>query len=288
MDNSRYRLITSIVVLFIYLLAMYPAQTITCVVIIGIAYFVIQNTGSNNGSYQRRNTIASKNYGIHSLEDELSRREALRSASLFLAPYNNIWGRQKISNKYCSMELGSNGYTITGRDMQNPARHFRITKSSIYSREELWNMFLISFSTYTGYDKLLELCDNFSAEYTKTGDNIVLPKNTADKVSPQVDAPTYSDNSMPVLKVPELKREKLDVNNASEVELTSLPGISIVTAKKLIKRREELKGFKFVEDVLSFLNLKPHMENQVKELICVKRMKGSDAIKRYNERNIDL
>ena len=268
---------------------MYPAQTITCVVIIGIAYFVIQNTGSNNGSYQRRNTIASKNYGIHSLEDTISRREALRSASLFLAPYNDMWKSQKLSNKFCSLELGKNGYTIRGYDLTAPYRNFRIVKCNAYSRDDLWNKFLVSFSMYTGYGKLLELCDIFEAEYVELGTEIAdvngsIPTTIVKGASTQ----NSSDTGMPVLKVPELNREKIDVNNASEAELTALPCVNIITAKKLIKRREELKGFKSVEDVLSFLNLKPHMENQVKELICVKRMKGSDTIKRYNERNIDL
>ena len=86
----------------------------------------------------------------------------------------------------------------------------------------------------------------------------------------------------------DLPKEKLDVNNASEVELTALPGISIVMAKKLIKRREEIGGFKSVDDVCLFLHLKPHMQNQLKLLICVNKMKGKLSMQRFTERNIDL
>ena len=80
----------------------------------------------------------------------------------------------------------------------------------------------------------------------------------------------------------------LDVNNASEVELTALPGISIVMAKKLIKRREEIDGFKSVNDVCLFLKLKPHMQNQLEQLICVKKMNGKIGVKRFNERSVDI
>ena len=93
---------------------------------------------------------------------------------------------------------------------------------------------------------------------------------------------------VPALVVPEVKKEKLDVNNASEVELTALPGISIVVAKKIIKRREEINGFKNVNEFLEFTQLKPHMQTQLKELICVNKMKGSIKIKRYEERKLDL
>ena len=86
----------------------------------------------------------------------------------------------------------------------------------------------------------------------------------------------------------ETRKEKLDVNNASEVEITSLPGISIVLAKKIIKRREEIGGFKDVNDFLDFTQLKPHMRMQLRDLICVNKMKGAGKIKRNNERSVDL
>ena len=83
-------------------------------------------------------------------------------------------------------------------------------------------------------------------------------------------------------------KEKIDINNASEVEITSLPGISIVIAKKLIKKREEIGGFKNTHEVFVYLKLKPHMENQLKDLICVNKMKGSVKIEKYQERHVDL
>ena len=85
-----------------------------------------------------------------------------------------------------------------------------------------------------------------------------------------------------------LKRDVVDINNASEVEITALPGISIVMAKKLIKKREEIGGFKNTHEVFLYLKLKPHMENQLKDLICVNKMQGSIKIEKYQERHVDL
>ena len=250
---------------------MYPIPTIICTVIIVIAYIIL------SGNIP----MSAKNFGIRSFGREQRRREALASARLYLAPYRDMWKDQKLSNKYCSLQLGANGYTITGQEQTNGIynRSFRIITCEEYSREDLWDLFLSSFSRNITYDKLLELCDTFHARYKETKPEVTINKSVQQNTQ---------NNTMPVLEVPELNREKIDVNNASEVELTSLPGISIVIAKKLIKKREELNGFKNVNEVCSFLKLRPHMESQLKDLICVKRMKGSDKIKRYNERNIDL
>jgi DNA uptake protein ComE-like DNA-binding protein len=105
--------------------------------------------------------------------------------------------------------------------------------------------------------------------------NIVYPKNTI-------------NNNQPEQESKKEEKEKIDINNASEVEITALPGISIVTAKKLIRKREDIGGFKSVDDVCNFLHLKPHLEKQLRELICINKMKGSLKISRNKERSVDL
>ena len=124
----------------------------------------------------------------------------------------------------------------------------------------------------TSYDGLVELCNLFRAVYVEE----FIGNKSIDSLSIQ------SETKKECLK------EKLDINNASEVEITALPGISIVLSKKLIKKREEIGGFKSVDDIFLFLKLKPHMENRLRSLICVNKMKGSIQIKRTKERSIDL
>ena len=82
--------------------------------------------------------------------------------------------------------------------------------------------------------------------------------------------------------------KKIDINNCSEVELTALPGISIVMSKKIIKKREEIGGFKNTNDFFLFLKLKPHMQKQLENLICVNKMKGLIKIEKNKERSVDL
>ena len=239
---DRFRLIASIVVLFIYCLVLYPAPTIITAVILVIGFLLIKNIGNDTTEISSRT---------------VRRRAALNSAKLFLAPYNDIWGNLKLSNKYCSLRLGANGYTITARETNGGNRSFIVTKTSTHSREELWDLLCTRFGHNTNFDELIEQCKTFQATIEISG-NVYTPevRTAAQRTEKKEPAP---------------KKEKLDVNNASEIELTALPGISIVTAKKLVKKREEIGGFKTVNDIFVFLQIKPHMQAQLESLICVKK-----------------
>jgi DNA uptake protein ComE-like DNA-binding protein len=151
-------------------------------------------------------------------------------------------------------------------------------------------MFCDVFDHNTRFDRLIELCRTFQVDIKIEGEqyklsqgvNYSVVSNNTDKSNTiKIDtlAPSSSNTE---------KKEKLDINNASEVEITSLPGISIVLSKKIIKKREEIGGFKDVNEFLEFTQLKPHMRTQLRDLVCVNKMKGSEKIKRNSERSVDL
>lgn len=276
---DRYRLIAGIVVCFIYLLAMYPWQTITIGIIVAIAYFVLSNTGTNSTG----NIVTGDN------GRERRRRDALDNAKIYLAPYSDIWRNLKLSNTYCTLRLQSNGYTIVARETVLPYRNLRITKSNVHTDSDLWDMFCNVFNHNTTFDHIVELCHTFHADY-----RIDEPRNTSTQ-TPNYSTTSHSQNNSNDIKVDapipvlqEQKKEKLDVNNASEVELTALPGISIVMAKKIIKKREEIGGFKDVNDFLLFTQVKSHIKTQLRDIVCVNKMRGSGKIRRNSERSVDL
>ena len=203
------------------------------------------------------------------------RREfALNKSKMFLSPYKSIWGDLKLSNKYCYLYLDKDGVTITGNEKVFPYRRFRVIESRVHSYTDLWDMFCRSFSHNINYDGLVESCNTYKVtiyEYVNQ-----TTKNN-----------TYSSKKVKIAEKQE-NITKLDINNCSEIELTALPGISIVMAKKAIKKREEIGGFKKIEDFFLFMRLKPHMENQLREKICVKKMKISQKIVKNSERSVDL
>lgn len=248
---------------------MYPVQTIVISILICIGYFVIRNLPEA---------------GRTNLSNSNNRRAALSMARMYLAPYRDIWRNLRLSNKFCTLHLGIDGETITATETIGKRRSFRIINSKIYSYNNLWDMFCMSFDHLTSFDRLLELCNTFQAEIKINEEHSTFSTNQYNNSSKQNTELTYNEK----IDTNNNIKEKLDVNNASEVELTALPGISIVMAKKLIKKREEIGGFKSVNEVCLFLKLKPHMQTQLENLICVKKMKGSLKIKRYNERNVDI
>ena len=262
---DRFRLTTSIVVLYTYLLMTIPIPTIVVSVVILIAYLIFRNMGDRIEALN----VADNGRGFR-------RRAALKEASIYLAPYNDIWRSLKLSNKYCVLRLWSNGKTITAKDSIN-GRSFTVLESKVHSIDDLWDMFCHSFSHNTTFDRLVELCRTF---------NVVI--STTEDVSSSQNSITLQQHKPVEMVSAQKEKERIDVNNASEVELTALPGVSIVLAKKLIKKREEINGFKSINDVFKFLNLKPHMENQLRLLICVNKIKSAKKIKRYDERSIDL
>lgn len=196
------------------------------------------------------------------------REEALLRAKVFLLPYKDIWRNLTLSNKYCSLKLKLDGTTIIGKektsDPYKPYRTFKVTNTQVFDINELWNLFCVNFSHNKSYDGLLEDCNTFRASIYE---DIITPQVQEERKFPEV---------------------KIDINNCSEAELTALPGISIVIAKKIIKKREEIGGFKSVEDFLLFAKLKPNVSKQLEPKICVNKMKGSLKITRNKERQIDL
>ena len=265
MRYAQWRLIGAALGLIVYLFIMFPIPAIVISVVLIIGYVCLTRANT-------RNTIE---YG-----QELRRREALRTAKIYLSPYKDIWKNLKLSNKYCSLKLGVDGLTITAAEKSTGGRAyrtFRVIESRVHAMQDLWDMFCISFSHNTTYDGLVNDCKLYQVvvEERIIGD----PKT--------LNIQTVQQKSIPAKK-PLKPVEKTDINNASEVELTALPGISIVMAKKIIKKREEIGGFKNINDFFLFLKLKPHMKEQLKFLVCVNKMKGSLNIERYKERSVDL
>ena len=249
------RLIGAAVVGLVYCFFIFPIPAIVISVIGIVCYIIYINMRKQ----------------AHSSEEEMIRQIALTSAQIYLSPYTDIWKNLKLSNKNCSLSLGADGVTITCREKFGNYRTFRIVSSKVHNEADVWNLFCRNFDHTKTYDSLKNDCRLYKLTIIESQSSITTVysknENTKSNIKP---------------------KEKIDINNASEVEITALPGISIVLAKKLIKKREEIGGFKNTHEVFVYLKLKPHMENQLRDLICVNKMKGSVKIEKYQERHVDL
>ncbi len=62
----------------------------------------------------------------------------------------------------------------------------------------------------------------------------------------------------------------LDINTASVEELKTIPGINLITAKKIISIRYEIGEFDSVDDLLKRINLSPHIAANLQTRCCAK------------------
>ncbi|MBR6162721.1 helix-hairpin-helix domain-containing protein [bacterium] len=80
---------------------------------------------------------------------------------------------------------------------------------------------------------------------------------------------------------------KIDINSASEEELKELPGINIILAKKIIKRREETGGFKNFNEFVNYTKVTDDIQKQLFPVIIFKEMEKKKN-KKSDERNLDI
>lgn len=257
MLNMKTRLIFACIIAIFYCFTLFPVESIEISITLVVSYVLFTR-------FSKKNFVD---------KDKTMRREyALRKAAIYLGNYTDIWRNLTLSNEYCNLSLGSDGIRIYGaekRENGRVSRSFRILRSNVHGDEDLWNMFCETFSEHTTYDELVKKCRLF---------NVIIEENISEEPK--------TDIKQDIKPNVEIKR--VDINNCSEQDLTELPGISVIMAKKAVKKREEIGGFKDVEDFFTFLQIKPHMQENLVCLITVNEMKNKKLIERYDERSVDL
>ena len=236
-------------------------------------------------------------------EVQRQRRVSLYKARAFLAPYKNIMGNHTLSNKYCTVKF-------TNQNREN--RFFCISKlhskkDNILPYFEVVVMENLSSSFPTANECFDALCNNFSYN-TKLDDlHEIFSKSHNGYNNYILNDSAYIPFSGTKLETSELaqfvketkkKRENLqnlinkkieiiNINNASEAELTALPGINVIQAKKIINFRDYEREFSSIEDFFRVMKIKKHFHEQLKSRIKVEPVKKK-INKKTNERIIDI
>jgi DNA uptake protein ComE-like DNA-binding protein len=71
----------------------------------------------------------------------------------------------------------------------------------------------------------------------------------------------------------------VDINNAAEEQIATLPSIGFIVAKRIVNVRQERGGFRSVEDLANSVNLSPHVVERIRPLVSISpshRPKGPD------------
>lgn len=103
-----------------------------------------------------------------------------------------------------------------------------------------------------------------------------------DKVSP-VPPVTPKVETMPKTEIREeavrSEVKLLDINTCSELELSELPGMGLILAKKAVNLRNSKNGFESVGEFIQEVGIKPHFVERLKSMICCTPVKTEETIK---------
>lgn len=114
----------------------------------------------------------------------------------------------------------------------------------------------------------------------KTADNFVNLDNVK-KLEPVVER-VQTDSSLADLgDALSVGPNKINVNIATAAELSILPGINIVMAKKIVKFRDTTRMFESVDDFVVNSGVKSHFESKIKSMIIAEK----PSVKKSNDDN---
>lgn len=260
--------------------------------------------------YSIINFSQTTNLGL--MERKQARVNALSKAKDFLGPYSDIWGNFVLSNRFCSVRLDSKKKQVYCKSKLYDAagrKHFFVAeKFDMIAIDDYWNTLCNMFSMQTNYQQVFNSCKTIA--YLSTVDYIEnKEKATLNKTSNENFETNYSVNSAYSFKefYPQIKNKNqatpkkvvenfsfdenddlLDINNASEAEITELPGINIVIAKKIVKERNENGPYSSKKDFFNRINMKANFASRIETLICIKEMNVKVEKHKNTERIVDF
>lgn len=234
---QKMRLIGTAIALLILLFTMFPIPSIVISVVCIFSYVCFTY-------FSKKNVVDS---GTTS-----RRKAALYAAKAFLGHYDDIWSNLKLSNQYCYISM-IDEMTIIGVE-KNPDggdyRTFKVVKSNVHDWIELWNMFCINFSYNKTYEGLIEDC----RRYNLVVDEKIMEMPEKQKIIPAKIKPEAGN--------------LVDINNASEEEIAALPGISVIMAKKSIKKEKKLTVLKISMSFCILKDKTPYAGSAYKFNMC--------------------
>ena len=234
----------------------------------------------------------------------IRRREALRAAKAFISPYKSIFGKLVLGNKYCKVIFSKEKTTHNFKTVvcykffcmskkptpkgDLPFFEARTFDDSVW-HEEFFNSLCQNFSFNTQLENLRAVFSNdkfFIDETNYRTPQARTIKKDKEEVKTQQQSVLWQNEQKtehPVQKM----LEKININEATEAELTALPGISIVLAKKIIHHRDYKGEIKSFDEFIKLFNIKPHFAKQLKEMIITEPLKKQKSVQK-GERIIDI
>lgn len=209
------------------------------------------------------------------------RKKSLKACKKFLIKENYIY---TLKNQNISFVFDTKNETMTLVDLLRKNRAATVvwaeqplsmldTKDNIF--QQTFDSICVSFTERANYAGVIKILK----------ENFKLVHETEKKTTP-----TEYDVKKELHKGTKFEKPSqnaINVNTASEEELATLPGITIIIAKKIIKYRDLHDGFKTKKEFYTEMKIKPHFKVQLEDKIDVS-MPELKQITDSSERIIDL
>lgn len=131
----------------------------------------------------------------------------------------------------------------------------------------------------------------FSTPVAPYGQPTAAPVNVQNLFPPQNTVSSDATTSVPKTEtvndtIQENNSNKININTATELQITTLPGLTIIDAKKAIAYRDQNGKFASTDEFFDVIGAKPHIIVKISELIYVEG--GPSKTVQSVKRHIDL
>ena len=199
----------------------------------------------------------------------MRRRNALKDSAQFLTKQDNVLN---LKNKQVVLAFDTKKEVMTLIDLKNLSR-----STTVYWNEQTESILRATDNKFSRtFD---EICFSFDERANYQGILNVLKERFAviHVVDSEADKLLYKQQNEMIESSEEIEKQKqetesikkININTATEEEITALPGINVVTAKKIINYRKENDGFKTLEEFFSEMKIKKHFQEQLAMCIYV-------------------
>ena len=204
----------------------------------------------------------------------LRRRNAFKQCKKYLIKGNNVY---KLKNNYVTLIYDTENKVIKCFD------------KSIKKRVATINWFLQDSFEHNYIDnEFEETFDSICALFNEraTYDGIILTFKSQFKVK---EVNPDGEKKIENVNIPHRNKKMLNINQASEQELTDLPGLSIIHAKKIIKYREKHNGFGSLDEFFEEMKINSHFQEELKYYLYIdsyipqEQHTTENSLKKYND-----
>lgn len=188
----------------------------------------------------------------------------LERTSIKRAKRRFISGQNTLCNDNCMVKYTPNEKIVVTDNIncKHDQYAFTVTRYDVKNINKCWNDICRLFDEYTYLKMLANYFDSFYSENS-------VRLNLVKKYMPQDESDTITQIPQePVISTP---KAKININAASAQEISELPGLNLIMAKKAIDFRNKHNGFSDEEEFFNATGVKDFFKSKIKPMIKIEK-----------------